>query len=165
MNLLSWNKKYGDLVPEIPVFGVGEMSKISGCSEEDISKIEKKAGVSLPIAYRAFLSTMGKDMGALFENDVSIKYCELETIGNLSKEIIALNNYPLPGKYYVFACRLGEVFLFFDLTKEDEDPDILGFHCDSHEVYRFGKTLYRMIYDEINETRRYFKMPPIAGEA
>ncbi len=121
----------------IPRFGREAMQP---CSEYEIAFLEQEFNVILPESYKKFLRLMGRGAGGFLETDHwDAFYPYLLEIGQGDQYADYCDG--LPSHYFVFASRLGGIFLFFiaDGT-DDEDPP----------VYAFGDNYdgtFRKIYD------------------
>jgi ankyrin repeat protein len=108
----------------IPSFGREVMRP---CSEDEIARLEQEFDVILPESYKKFLRLMGRGAGGFLETDHwDAFYPYLLEIGQDYE--YADYCYDLPERYFVFASRLGGIFLFFiaDGT-ETEDPPVYAF--------------------------------------
>lgn len=105
--------------------GVLETS-IQGCSKHEIETLEKRYDVRFPPSYRSFLAVMGKCAGPLMD-DIEIFFDDVD--GNIeeAKEILQLAETQIPETAFVFGCRLGDVFVFFDLSEFSDDPPVYRF--------------------------------------
>jgi hypothetical protein len=108
----------------IPRFGRAEMK---GCLEPEIYSLEQKFDVVLPESYKKFLRLMGKGAGGFLESDHwEAFYPDLLKIGQ--RERYADYCEDLPSDYFVFASRLGGIFLFFIADGADTvDPPVYSF--------------------------------------
>lgn len=110
------------------------------CSEAVIAVLEEEFNVTLPESYKKFLRLMGKGAGGFLETDHwDAFYPYLLEIGQDDQYADYCDD--LPDHYFVFASRLGGIFLFFiaDGTDTDDPP-----------VYAFGDNYdgtFRKAYD------------------
>lgn len=110
------------------------------CSEYEITFLEQEFNVILPESYKKFLRLMGKGAGGFLETDHwDAFYPYLLEIGQDDQYADYCDD--LPEQYFVFASRLGGVFLFFITGgTETDDPPVYAFG-DAHD----GR--FRKIYD------------------
>lgn len=109
---------------------------IIGCSQHEIATIEAQFGISLPVSYKEFLRTMGKEMGD-FANDVVMTYPGIVQFCRDRGERYANEiGFELSEKHFVFLIR-EDVFMFFDTlladppvyridTAVDNEPTVVG---------------------------------------
>ena len=103
-----------------------------GCSEEEISAVEKMAGDKLPKCYKEFLAEMGKDMdrkedgkrgflvgNTVFYDDLININGEDGFLGFLKEDESDLE---IPNKAFVFYCSQGILYAFFKLDEGDDPP-------------------------------------------
>jgi hypothetical protein len=101
--------------------GLATPETVAGCSEEEISQLEAKAGVLLPAAYKDFLRTFGKECGT-FLNDCCFLYSTLLLYCRpLAEELAHANELRLMPTWFVFLER-DVMFLYFDTTQGDDPP-------------------------------------------
>jgi hypothetical protein len=109
------------LVARLISNGIAHPSEIRGCSEADLLALEQESGVTLPMAYREFMMTVGRGAGK-FLQDVTVFYPDIK---KLTQEVVnELPNIKLPSGAFVFLQRLGEVFLYFVADGSSADPPI-----------------------------------------
>lgn len=98
-------------------------SDLEGCSDDEVSDIEKQIGCSLPSAYRSYLKMAGHEAnGFLAESE--IRYRNLPSIAEALDGLGETGCPWTPGqKDFVFMMHQGYEFTFFRLG-EGEDPPI-----------------------------------------
>jgi ankyrin repeat protein len=108
----------------IPRFGRDVMRP---CSEAEIARLEQEFNVILPESYKKFLRLMGRGAGGFLETDHwDAFYPYLFEIGQDDEYADYCDD--LPEQYFVFASRLGGIFLFFIADGTDnEDPPVYAF--------------------------------------
>jgi hypothetical protein len=96
--------------------------EISGCTEEEIKKIEKKHG-NIPLAYREYLKSIGKDFLFQFMDAEDMSYKNLNHIWNFGKEVFKNNKTKIEKQNIVISERRNECISFIYLN-EDDDPKV-----------------------------------------
>ena len=114
-----------------------------GCSEQEIEDLESRCGVKLPESYRQFLRTMGHGAGDFLLSDhFEFLY---EQLPGLARDDDYLEEFKLPDDYFVFAQRLGGIFLFFR-TSEGDDPPVYCFGDHTGDTYEpFSQTVWEWV--------------------
>lgn len=110
-------------------FSLNQLKKPVGCSESEITDLEKSIGFKLPNAYKAYLKFLGRDYdGVLCGTDCFIDHA-IENTEYLS-ELLQQNHieYNLPENYLVFFCHQGYITAWFELPKKNEDPFCYYYH-------------------------------------
>ena len=97
--------------------------KIKGINESQIEKIENYYKVRLPIDYKQFLRNLGADGGGFMIGSD----CFYDTIFNLREYAEELlkddnSNFILEKNHFVFHVHQGYIFMFIDLTFEENSP-------------------------------------------
>src|SRR5262245_25717230 len=117
--------------------------KLRGCSDNDLSRIEKHFGCRLPTEYKKLMEVLGRVAGE-FMSDLEMFYPRVITLTDRMRELVA-DSLKLPDDAFVFANRYGEQFLFFH-TGGADDPPIYRWHDEEPErVRRVFKSLWRFI--------------------
>ena len=96
-----------------------------GCSESDISDLERHLGFSLPLAYRQYLRWMGRDHNGIFIGcDWFLKDVHSNT--EYLPELLAENNvdWQLPEHYIGFMGHQGYIAAYFSLPAVSDDPPV-----------------------------------------
>ena len=148
----NWSNK---IVKRLIDIGYRE-SNFKGCSEEEITALEKAQNVKLPKSYKEFLRLMGHGAGGFMSASDHWEY----TCNILYDDWFGLNHYKLseedkdnercinshqkycrkiPANLFVFASRLGHDRLCFVADGINENPEIynlnefdeLSYHCPS----------------------------------
>jgi hypothetical protein len=112
---------------------VAQRSDLRGCSEAEITELEKRYGLRLPETYRWYLRTMGHASGRLFTSDhLAVFYpYVLEMTGDvrsrkLSKPSDAQQPPPpefvLPGDALLIAGRLDLAWEFIRCANNEDSP-------------------------------------------
>ncbi|MCR9142730.1 MAG: SMI1/KNR4 family protein [bacterium] len=130
-------EKFEALKTELIAGHIAREDNIEGMPEEEIIAHENRIGYTLPKAYRAFLSTMGKSAGT-FMFDMVVFCKDLECLFEDAQEIINEFETPfaLASHDYPFANYGGYHFLYFDAS-EGDDPPVYNFEqgqADSKKV-------------------------------
>jgi hypothetical protein len=96
----------------------------TGCTPEEIARIEADQGVALPPSYRAFLQNMGRDAGGLF-GGTDIVFPDILGARDGAVELLLENQMPhvLPATTVVIYLHQGYVFGFLD-PGEGSDPPV-----------------------------------------
>jgi len=133
--------------------GLVAASQLSGCTEQDIAKIEAKYGIQLPAAYRSFLAAMGRSAGTFFVGtdflfpDVLTLREQAERLLQECKAKIALGKTD-----FVFAVHQGYQFLFMKSGESDDPAVFLYEECEEDfrlAADRFSDWLLACVEDEI----------------
>ncbi|AMV40814.1 SMI1/KNR4 family protein [Planctomyces sp. SH-PL62] len=133
--------------------------------EEEVRSLERSLGLRLPEAYRAFLTTMGRSAGDLFQ-DVTITFREtgdLLRLQDRARSEISEAGRPttIPPRAYFFDHYLDSQFGFFVCDEDDEDPLTYNFEFGNPEldppvpVVRFTDVI-RTALDEYRGPRKSF---------
>jgi len=104
-------------------FERNDIKKPKGCSEVEISTLEKTVGFELPEAFKEYLRFMGKDYHGVMQGT----NCFKEDIAENTKYLPALLeenklNYHLPENYLAFFCHQGYIMGWFELPKVSDNP-------------------------------------------
>lgn len=110
-----------------------KVSNFIGCSEEEITRLEKCFGLSLPMAYKEFLLWMGKDAGPILRGS-NCFYSDLFQLNHWANRLLDENGLPdrVPENAFVFFMHQGYQFAFM-YPSESEDPAIYYFNEMSYE--------------------------------
>lgn len=100
----------------------------SGCSAEDISKLEAELGYKLPAAYIEFLTWMGSDFKGVFKGSDWF-LCNVIENNELLPELLMDNNveYSLEKHYLCFFSHQGYIAAWFNLPCQSQDPEVWYF--------------------------------------
>jgi SMI1/KNR4 family protein SUKH-1 len=109
--------------------------ELRGCSMREVAKIETFFSVKLPLAYREFLVSMGKDAGTFMKGS-SVFYNEIFELKEGSIELLKEDNFkPLPGNAFVFWMHQGYQFAFFNLDEGDNPPVYFYYQGEGYEDF------------------------------
>ena len=127
-----------DLKAKFQEYGLRDVSKITSCSERDISSLEERFSIKLPKAYREFLLWMGRDGGLFLQKQY--RYEVLPIINAGVYEILARkqSGFFLPRDAFVIGIELSESFYFFRCS-EGENPPIYIFMDEEEQGYMRGE--------------------------
>ena len=133
--------------------GLVSRTELLGCTEEEITQIEKMAGVRLPAAYRYFLAELGGSAGRFLEgSDFTCSVLSgLRSDAERLLEECGAERRMSPTEF-VFAAHQGYQFLFFDCHKGNDPPVCLFVEGEeeAREVSRsFSGWLEGCVEDEI----------------
>jgi len=106
---------------------IAQPQDIVGCTDEEISELERQVGLTLPTAYRDFLRTMGHRAGS-FMVGTDFFYDDLRGLRDALVECLAQMrvDFQMPLDLFVFSSHQGYIFHFFRTT-EGDDPPVYGF--------------------------------------
>ena len=100
-----------------------------GCKDAEIIVLEASFGFELPLAYKQYLSWMGRDYDGIF---VGCDWFITNVEGNtaLVPELLEENgvSFELPELYLCFFSHQGYMAAWFELPKVDEDPPAWFYH-------------------------------------
>ncbi len=117
--------------------GMAKKNDLLPCTANEIAALEKRHGVYLPTAYKIFLQAMGKGAGDFLVNDHWYAfYDHLMESGfgtTLAPEDLEELEFELPANSFVFATRMGEVYLYFVIDRENDDPPVFGWNSNEHK--------------------------------
>lgn len=100
-----------------------------GCRDYEIRALEASFGFELPLAYKQYLSWMGKDYNGIFVGcDWFITSVEANTA--LVPELLEENHisFQLPQHYLCFFSQQGYIAAWFELPKANDDPPSWFYH-------------------------------------
>ena len=96
-----------------------------GCSQRDIQLLEQRYDICVPMTYRWYLSTLGRDAGRLFRHDhlaVTLNHVFDLTAHVRERMKVAGVATELPGDALVILGRLGAYFQFIRCDGSDDSP-------------------------------------------
>ena len=141
------------------VLEVAKPDLIKGCSEREISLLEKERDVILPNSYKTFLRYFGHGLGGRVMSDIDILYediytsirYEISSYENLLRDEILIEEEDprLPKKAFVFSARYCEQFMFFDASSLVKEPPILYYMENDKEFTRVGDSVFDILESEI----------------
>ncbi len=138
------------IVKRMEAGGVASRSALVGCSQKEIAHLERRYSVTLPLAYRGFLETMGHRSGRLFRSDHwAPTYAHVLELTDgarndakddgpaashrLDEILGAAHPCPPASGQLIIAGRLFEAFLFIDCGDGD-DPPVRYFRDDTWDT-------------------------------
>ena len=144
---------------------LADSNLIRGCSEEEISRLEKGSNVIFPVSYKVFLKTFGHSFGGLVMSDIAIRYNEIQGYGEIQDlvsyfrdEILIEDNDPvLPKKAFIFSHRYLEQFTFFDGSGLIKEPPIMYYIEYAEDFKKIGESVFNLLEMEI-KTSLYYKI-------
>ena len=111
------------LIARLLGLGIVAAEDLRPCSPADIRKLEREHGVTLPESYKIFLRCMGRSAGEFLRSDHWSAY--FDNLFTLNRDVREhLRESRLPPKWFCFATRMGEVYLFFEADGSDSDPPV-----------------------------------------
>jgi hypothetical protein len=124
------------------------------CSDKEIEQLEQAFDLTLPASYKKFLRLMGKGAGGFLISDHwEAFYPDLFELGQSAEYQDACDD--LPAQYFVFASRLGSVYLFFIADGADDDPPVYAFGDDHDGGY---KKIYDSFWGFIEDMVIYYEV-------
>ncbi len=141
-----------ELAKHIINAGLATSDTIIGCTESEITQLERRLAVRLPAKYKDFLRSWGKQAGD-FLGDCCFLYDSLESICRPHAESLAKKHgFELSPQSFVFLDRY-PLFMFFDTT-QGEDPPVWLFDEDQSEpkliASSFLEWLNKLVDDELS---------------
>jgi len=118
----DWDSFYREIADRLQFLGVSPADLVP-CSESEVEIVEQAAGRGLPSAYASFLRIFGKGAGLLFD-DVDIYFDSILRANREAKKVARLGHQPLPEAAFFFGTKHEDLFVFFDLADEGEDPPV-----------------------------------------
>ena len=131
--------------------GVANPDLIKGCSEREISILEKENDVVFPHSYKVFLKHFGRGLGGWVMSDIDVLYDDISGLTDyLKNEVLIEEGDPcLPKKAFVFTGRYGEQFMFFDASGVIKEPPIMYYMENASEFVEKGKSVFDILEGEI----------------
>ncbi|MCU0546647.1 MAG: SMI1/KNR4 family protein [Oscillatoriaceae cyanobacterium Prado104] len=120
MYLEKFKSRFAELSHRFP-------RKLIPCTKEQIYSLERRSGLTLPIAYKEFLLWGGVWAGGLFIGS-NCFYDSLPELRKAAEELLESDEFPepLPEDAFVFFMHQGYIFWFFK-TSEGDDPPVYGY--------------------------------------
>jgi hypothetical protein len=114
-------------------------NELSGCTADEVNRLEQQLKISLPAAYQEFLLWMGHGAGQFLRGSDCF-YKHLPYLRDWAIELLQENNFPepLPEDAFVFFMHQGYQFSFFSLS-EGDDPPIYSY-CEGKNLISFTKS-------------------------
>lgn len=114
------------VIEQLVAGGVVDPSKLRGCTEGEITALEKRFAVRLPRAYREFLARMGS-CAASFMRGTDIECADLPQLRKYADDLLrrCAPSLVLDPADFVFAMNQGYTFLFFRCGISDDPPVFL----------------------------------------
>lgn len=107
-----------------------------GCDASEIAELESDLGFTIPLAYRQYLSWMGRDHDGIFVGcDWFLKNVRPNT--EFLPGLLAENEvvWELPTYFLVFMGHQGYIAAYFELPAVDEDPPVFLYsECNESNV-------------------------------
>jgi hypothetical protein len=127
--------------------GVVTENTIGGCSLEEIEEVEANVGRTLPLAYREFLSKMGRGAGDFYVG-TDLFYPSLLGITEGARELVAEDRpgLVLPDDAIVFMMHQGYQFMFIR-ADEGEDPPVYYYMEQSGKFVKLAEQLTQFLLD------------------
>jgi hypothetical protein len=136
-----------------------------GLSEAEIENLKVAQGVHfLPKIYLDYLRLMGKDNGGVLFRDGGVVN-KTSAKDSLSRNISS-NNYKivLPANAFVFYNYIGENFLFF-LCSENDDPAVFLFYEGFDQFFKMSASLSHWFFEQsLNPLDFNINATPYSGE-
>jgi hypothetical protein len=95
---------------------------LTGCSRQQITKIEQKLQINFPNTYVDYLLLMGKNAGQFMMGSSAFIDDLIEMQENASELLDGNDFKPLPENAFVFFMHQGYQFALFHLTEGDNPP-------------------------------------------
>ena len=128
---------------------IATVNQIKGCSDEEISILEKSCGLILPYSYKIFLKTFGHGAGRVMR-DMDIFYDSVFELTDKAREILSYEGDPvLPEKAFVFTMRYGEQFFFFETDQGDNPPIFYYIEDDTDKLIKRFDSIFDFVEVEI----------------
>ena len=126
-----YNEFYQVLKSYILTLNIEKEEKVQSCSENRVLEIEQKLGHNLPLSYREFLKTIGKEWMFHFTDGALVLEDDFEEIWEDSLLAIEEANYNFETPYIPIGydrygtAEYGFHFLYID---QSDDPEVLWFY-------------------------------------
>lgn len=118
--------------------------ELKGCSESEIDRLEQRARVRLPRAYRDFLALLGKGAGEFMLSDHW--QFRLDEVAEIAHHDGYADYCDLPDNYFVFAERNGCAWAFFVADGTSDDPPVFLFTDGEDRRYQqVGRSVWEFI--------------------
>jgi hypothetical protein len=145
-------------------------STTTGCSYDEINKIQLKYDINLPRSYRVFLENFGKCPGYLL-GDIDLEYpCPLTQTEDMFYPMLLPNpedDYippiEIPDKVFIFANYYGQRIYFFILGDESDDSEV--FIADSSQgsgaIFEYTKiadSFWDLVESIVKSLERLYKV-------
>ncbi|MGF1485801.1 MAG: SMI1/KNR4 family protein [Prochloraceae cyanobacterium] len=138
-----------ELKKRIILSKIATVNQIKGCSNEEISILERSCGLILPYSYKIFLKTFGRGAGRLMR-DMDIFYDSVFKLTEEAREILSDTKDPvLPENAFVFTMRYGEQFFFFEINQGIDDPPIFYYLENATEFIKKFNSIWDFVEAEI----------------
>jgi hypothetical protein len=133
--------------------GIANPEKIKGCSEEEISELEKVCGLSLPYSYKVFLQYFGHGLGGRVMRDVEITYEFIFRIIEEFKEFQSNECKPqFSSNTFFFSTRYGDQYLFFEVDEMVDDPSIFIWTVGNDYFTKVTESIFDILEEEMKLT-------------
>ncbi len=148
------------VLAQMKALNVLDTHKFVPCTEDEVSSLEQKVHLSLPIAYKEFLLTMGKGTDTFLVGS-DFLYPELLNLQEVAKEMLAEDEFPqkFPEDAFVFFMHQGYQFNFFRTSGGDDPPVFRYFEGKDQETFpviyhHFTDFLMTELKDHANYVQR-----------
>lgn len=127
--------------------GTATEDTIKGCSADEIEEIESDVGQPLPVAYREFLSKMGREAGAFYVG-TDMFYPNLLGITEAARDLVReeRSDIVLPDDAVVFSMHQGYQFLFVR-SGDGDDPPVYYYMEQSGAFVKKAEELTKFLLD------------------
>lgn len=118
---------------------ISKTNNFLGCTNDEITFLEKEIGYSFPLAYREFLQLMGKKAGDFLQGSDCF-YQHLLLLQKWALELLKENCFSgkLPEDAFVFFMQQGYQFSFFRFSEGDNPP--IYYYCEGDNKRVFKKS-------------------------
>jgi hypothetical protein len=125
---------------------------VQGCSESEISELEKHFNLHLPLTYKVFLRAVGRGAGKFMQGTDAF-YEHLFFIRSALEEVLENNGLSkyLPIDAFVFASHQGYIFYFFETARHLEDPPVFGYMDGGSEIKEINQRLSAFLNDYLDD--------------
>ncbi len=161
INLLEGSEKMVSLVEEQLRRLEEKGISLTGCSEEEITRLETVYSIKLPKAYKEFLSIIGKSenvfAGILFSYSDLIGSPDFDRLGEQAEGIVEISEtkFKLLKTWFVFSMN-DQIYNFVFLkTEEGEDPPVYLYYEGNEEeetvLPSFSEWVKLLVSDELRD--------------
>jgi hypothetical protein len=136
-------RTFRDLISHLKESGIASPADLKGCSSHEITALEERYNLKLPVTYLNYLATMGHGSGRLFTHDHYAATYEhvLSMTAQYRGDCLEFPDEPhveLPPDALIIVGRLDEQFLMIRCNSLDESPVWYFNECETgmHEPQR-----------------------------
>lgn len=137
-----------EVIDRIVASKIAKRHDIQACSEEEIKAVETIYRLTLPRAYREFLSHMGRGAGQLMD-DMEIYFSDCVCLTKKLHPMLFLAGMKLPEKAFVCAMREGVQSWFFVSDGLLDDPPIFRWIAGESEFERVSESFWSFVQSEV----------------